>query len=143
MTPAEVCDEVSASGLRGRGGGGFPTGPKWKFALEQPRDQKYLICNADEGDPGAFMDRAVIESDPFRLLEGMAIAAYAIGATKGYVYIRAEYPLAIEAWLKAHRPGRRPRACWARTSWAACFDFDIAHQDGRRGLRLRRRDGAS
>ena len=95
MTPAEVCDEVERSGLRGRGGGGFPTGTKWKFALKSPSDQKYLICNADEGDPGAFMDRAVIEGDPHRMLEGMMMAAYAIGASKAYVYIRAEYPLAI------------------------------------------------
>jgi NADH:ubiquinone oxidoreductase subunit F (NADH-binding)/NAD-dependent dihydropyrimidine dehydrogenase PreA subunit len=95
-SPDQVCDMVEASGLRGRGGGGFPTGKKWKFARSAPGTQKYLICNADEGDPGAFMDRAVIESDPHRLLEGMAIAAYGIGATKAYVYIRAEYPLAIQ-----------------------------------------------
>ncbi|HNY26868.1 MAG TPA: NADH-ubiquinone oxidoreductase-F iron-sulfur binding region domain-containing protein [Candidatus Sumerlaeota bacterium] len=95
-TPTEVCDTVDKSGLRGRGGGGFPTGKKWKFALAMPSDKKYLICNADEGDPGAFMDRAVIEGDPHRLLEGMAIAAYGMGATKAYVYIRAEYPLAID-----------------------------------------------
>ncbi len=84
-----------------RGGGGFPTGKKWKFALATPGDQKYLVCNADEGDPGAFMDRAVIEGDPHRLLEGMGIAAYAIGATKAYVYIRAEYPLAIKRLVQA------------------------------------------
>ena len=100
MTPEQVCDMVELSGLRGRGGGGFPTGKKWKFARQSAGDQKYLICNADEGDPGAFMDRAVIESDPHRLLEGMVIAAYGIGATKAYVYIRAEYPLAIQR-LKA------------------------------------------
>ncbi|MBK7093932.1 MAG: 4Fe-4S binding protein [Saprospiraceae bacterium] len=94
--PLEVCDMIERSGLRGRGGGGFPTGKKWKFAFHTESDQKYLICNADEGDPGAFMDRAVIEGDPHRLLEGMAIAAYGIGATKAYVYIRAEYPLAIK-----------------------------------------------
>lgn len=92
----EVCDMIEKSGLRGRGGGGFPTGKKWKFARQTEADQKYLVCNADEGDPGAFMDRAVIEGDPHRLIEGMAIAAYGIGATKAYVYIRAEYPLAIE-----------------------------------------------
>ncbi len=96
MTPEEVCDQIEASGLRGRGGGGFPTGKKWKFARQAAAEQKYLICNADEGDPGAFMDRAVCESDPHRLLEGMLIAAYAIGATKAYIYIRAEYPLAIK-----------------------------------------------
>ena len=95
MTREEVCETVTASGLRGRGGAGFPTGQKWKVALNTPAAQKYLICNADEGDPGAFMDRAVLESDPFRVVEGMLIAAYAIGATKGYVYCRAEYPLAI------------------------------------------------
>ena len=96
MTPDDVCNLVEASGLRGRGGGGFLTGKKWKFARSAVADQKYLICNADEGDPGAFMDRAVCESDPHRLLEGMLIAAYAIGATKAYIYIRAEYPLAIK-----------------------------------------------
>ena len=95
FAPLELCDNIEASGLRGRGGGGFPTGKKWKFANATPSDQKYLICNADEGDPGAFMDRAVIEGDPHRLIEGMAIAAYAIGASKAIVYIRAEYPLAI------------------------------------------------
>jgi len=94
--PAEICDMIEKSGLRGRGGGGFPTGKKWKFAANTKADQRYLICNADEGDPGAFMDRAVIEGDPHRLIEGMAIAAYGIGATKAYIYIRAEYPLAIK-----------------------------------------------
>jgi NADH:ubiquinone oxidoreductase subunit F (NADH-binding)/Pyruvate/2-oxoacid:ferredoxin oxidoreductase delta subunit/NADH:ubiquinone oxidoreductase subunit E len=96
MTPQEVCDEVEESGLRGRGGGGFPSGKKWKFALNTDADQKYMVCNADEGDPGAFMDRAVCEGDPHKLLEGLAIAAYGIGASKAYIYIRGEYPLAIE-----------------------------------------------
>ena len=95
-SPAELCDKVENSGLRGRGGGGFPAGKKWKFALNTESDQRYLVCNADEGDPGAFMDRAVIEGDPHRLIEGMAIAAFAITATKSYVYIRAEYPLALK-----------------------------------------------
>jgi len=93
--PLEVCKIVEDSGLRGRGGGGFPTGKKWGFAFQEKADRKYLICNADEGDPGAFMDRAVIEGDPHRLIEGMAVAAYGIGASKAYIYIRAEYPLAI------------------------------------------------
>ncbi len=105
-TPAELCENIEASGLRGRGGGGFTTGKKWKFALNTPAEQKYLICNADEGDPGAFMDRAVIEGDPHRLLEGMAIAAYGIGASKAYVYIRAEYPLAIKRLREAIRQAR-------------------------------------
>ena len=96
IAPEAVCKEVEQSGLRGRGGGGFPTGMKWKFARNNTDPQRYLVCNADEGDPGAFMDRAVIEGDPHRLLEGMAIAAYAIGANKAYIYIRAEYPLAIQ-----------------------------------------------
>ena len=96
MTPEQVIDEVLASGLRGRGGAGFPTGLKWRFTRNAPGDVKYLICNADEGDPGAFMDRSLIEGDPHSLLEGMLIAGYAIGSQKGYVYCRAEYPLAIE-----------------------------------------------
>ena len=96
MEPAHVCAEVEKSGLRGRGGGGFSVGIKWRFARNNNDPQRYLVCNADEGDPGAFMDRAVIEGDPHRLLEGMAIAAYAIGANKAYIYIRAEYPLAIQ-----------------------------------------------
>ncbi|NOY82025.1 MAG: NADH-quinone oxidoreductase subunit NuoF [Kiritimatiellaeota bacterium] len=96
MTPEEVIDEMTRSGLRGRGGAGFPTGVKWGFTRKAPGDDKCIICNADEGDPGAFMDRSIIESDPFSVLEGMAIGAYAIGASHGYVYIREEYPLAME-----------------------------------------------
>jgi NADH:ubiquinone oxidoreductase subunit F (NADH-binding)/Pyruvate/2-oxoacid:ferredoxin oxidoreductase delta subunit len=94
-TPAELCDLMEESGLRGRGGGGFPAGIKWSIARRQSADQKYMICNADEGDPGAFMDRAIIEGDPHRVLEGLALASYATGASRAYVYIRAEYPLAI------------------------------------------------
>ncbi len=96
MTPEEVIEEVKKSGLRGRGGAGFPTGTKWEFCRRSPGDEKYLICNADEGDPGAFMDRALLESDTHAVLEGMLIGAYAIGTTQGYIYCRAEYPLAIE-----------------------------------------------
>ncbi|KUK37056.1 MAG: NADH-quinone oxidoreductase subunit [Clostridia bacterium] len=96
MTPEQVIEEVKRSGLRGRGGGGFPTGLKWEFCRRSPGDLKYLICNADEGDPGAFMDRSVLEGDPHSLIEGMAIAAYAIGCREGYIYCRAEYPLAIK-----------------------------------------------
>ncbi|MBU2252041.1 MAG: FAD-dependent oxidoreductase [Proteobacteria bacterium] len=95
MTPEEIVNEVLASGLRGRGGAGFPTGIKWKFAAASPGDVKYVLCNADEGDPGAFMDRSVLEADPHAVLEGMVIAAKAIGAHQGYIYCRAEYPLAI------------------------------------------------
>lgn len=100
-SPSQVCDIVESSGLRGRGGGGFPTGKKWNFALSQVSEKKYFICNADEGDPGAFMDRAVIEGDPHRLIEGLIISSYAIGASEAYVYIRAEYPLAIKNLEKA------------------------------------------
>lgn len=96
MTPEQVVAEVKKSGLRGRGGGGFPTGNKWEFTRNAPGDKKYVVCNADEGDPGAFMDRSVLEGDPHRIIEGMAICAYAIGADEGYVYVRAEYPLAIK-----------------------------------------------
>ena len=95
MTPAEVVEEVSKSGLRGRGGAGYPTGLKWATVAKQPATRKFVVCNADEGDPGAFMDRSVLESDPHRVLEGMAIAAYAVGANQGYIYVRGEYPLAI------------------------------------------------
>jgi NADH-quinone oxidoreductase subunit F len=96
MTPEQVIDEVKRSGLRGRGGAGFPTGQKWEFCRKAPGDQKYMICNADEGDPGAFMDRSTMEGDPHTVIEGMTIAAYAIGASEGYIYIRAEYPLAVK-----------------------------------------------
>ena len=128
-TPAEVCDEVERAGLRGRGGGGFPTGKKWKFALGTTSDQKYMICNADEGDPGAFMDRAVIEGDPHRLVEGLAIAAYAIGASKAYVYIRAEYPLAIERLRMAlHQAGQC--GLLGRDILGSGFDLDIVIKMG-------------
>jgi len=96
MTPEQVIDEVKRSGLRGRGGAGFPTGMKWEFCRNAPASQKYMICNADEGDPGAFMDRSTMEGDPCTVIEGMTIAAYAIGASEGYIYIRAEYPLAVK-----------------------------------------------
>ncbi len=101
MTPLQVIDEVLQSGLRGRGGAGFPTGLKWKFAHDAKGDKKYIICNADEGDPGAFMDKSILEGDPHSVIEGMIIGAYAIGADEGYVYCRAEYPLAIKRLIKA------------------------------------------
>jgi len=102
MTPAEVIDEIKKSGLRGRGGGGFSTGMKWEFAAKVPTvDEKFIICNGDEGDPGAYMDRSILEGDPHAVIEGMMIAAYAIGATEGWFYVRAEYPLAVERLKKA------------------------------------------
>lgn len=107
MTPSEVIDEIIASGLRGRGGGGYPTGLKWTTVAKADGDVKYVICNADEGDPGAFMDRSVLESDPHRILEGMAIAGYAVGANQGYIYVRGEYPLAVARLKTAIRQARR------------------------------------
>ncbi|MGE3270233.1 MAG: NADH-ubiquinone oxidoreductase-F iron-sulfur binding region domain-containing protein [Chloroflexota bacterium] len=107
MTPAGVVEELSLSGLRGRGGAGFPTGLKWQTVAKGHGDRKFVICNGDEGDPGAFMDRSVLESDPHRVLEGMAIAAYAVGASQGYLYVRAEYPLAIKRLTTAIRQARQ------------------------------------
>jgi bidirectional [NiFe] hydrogenase diaphorase subunit len=95
MTPQEVIEQISRSGLRGRGGGGYPTGLKWGTVAKAGGTQKYVICNGDEGDIRAFMDRSVLESDPQRVIEGMTIAAYSVGASKGYAYVRSEYPLAI------------------------------------------------
>ncbi len=124
MTPQEVIAEVTASGLRGRGGGGYPTGLKWSTVAKMPSTQKYVICNADEGDPGAFMDRAILESDPHRVLEGMAIAAYAIGASKGYVYVRAEYPLAVERLKTAIRKAKR-QGFLGHSVCESQFSFDV------------------
>ncbi|MCR4420494.1 MAG: NADH-quinone oxidoreductase subunit NuoF [Clostridia bacterium] len=101
FTPEQVIEEVKRSGLRGRGGAGFPTGQKWEFTRLAPGDKKYVVCNADEGDPGAFMDRSVLEGDPHAVIEGMIIAAYAIGADEGYIYVRAEYPLAVKRLYRA------------------------------------------
>ena len=125
MKPEEVVQEVIASGLRGRGGGGFPTGIKWKTCRLTPGEPKYVVCNADEGDPGAYMDRSIVESDPHVVLEGMAIAAYAIGASKGYVYIRHEYPLALERLRKAIADARE-YGLLGRNILDQGFDFDIA-----------------
>ncbi|MBP1727472.1 MAG: dehydrogenase (quinone) [Deltaproteobacteria bacterium] len=122
--PTKVIDEMKRSGLRGRGGAGFPTGLKWEFCHNSKGDQKYIICNADEGDPGAFMDRAVLEGDPHSVLEGMAIAGYAIGATKAYVYVRAEYPLAHERTLVAIKQATA-RGYLGKNILGSGFDFEI------------------
>ena len=100
MTSEQVIEEVTKSGLRGRGGAGFPTGKKWEITKAYEADQKYVVCNADEGDPGAFMDRSILEGDPHSVLESMIIAGFAIGATKGYIYVRAEYPIAVKRFKK-------------------------------------------
>jgi (2Fe-2S) ferredoxin len=124
MTPESVIQEMKDSGLRGRGGGGFPTGLKWSFARSYEADQKYVICNADEGDPGAFMDRSILEGDPHSIIEAMAICGYAIGATKGQVYIRAEYPLAIKR-LEAAIEVAREYGLLGTDILGSGFDFDI------------------
>ena len=124
MSPADVVAAVKKSGLRGRGGGGFPTGLKWEIASKYGADQKYVICNADEGDPGAFMDRSILEGDPHSVVEAMAICGYAIGASKGMVYIRAEYPLAVERLQKAIVAAREI-GLLGKDILGTGFDFDI------------------
>lgn len=124
MKPQEVIDEILKSGLRGRGGGGFPTGLKWSFAAKSVDDQKYVACNADEGDPGAFMDRSILEGDPHSVIEAMAIAGYAIGATEGYIYIRAEYPIAV-ARLQIAIEQAKEYGMLGKNIFDSGFDFDL------------------
>ncbi|GAB6136191.1 NADH-quinone oxidoreductase subunit NuoF [Thermococcus prieurii] len=129
MEPEEIIDIIMKSGLRGRGGAGFPTGLKWKFTREAEGDEKYIICNADEGDPGAFMDRNVLEGDPHRVIEGMIIGAYAIGATKGFIYVRAEYPLAIRR-LRIALKQAKERGFLRENILGSGFSFDIEIKEG-------------
>jgi bidirectional [NiFe] hydrogenase diaphorase subunit len=124
MTPEEVVAEVMKSGLRGRGGGGYPTGLKWQTVAKMPGTQKYVICNADEGDPGAFMDRSVLESDPHRIIEAMAIAGYAIGANHGFIYVRAEYPLAIKHLNRAIQQAKQYGLLGSQI-FESAFDFKV------------------
>lgn len=124
MKPEEVIKVIQKSGLRGRGGGGFPTGLKWEFARRAEGKEKYVICNADEGDPGAFMDRSIVEADPHSILEGMTIGAYAMGANKGYVYVRSEYPLAVERMLKAINQSRE-YGLLGKDILQSGFSFDV------------------
>ena len=124
MTPDDVIKTILDSGLRGRGGGGFPTGRKWMFAQAQPKGKKYVVCNADEGDPGAFMDRSILEGDPHAVLEAMAIAGYAIGADEGYIYVRAEYPIAIHRLEVAIKQARE-YGLLGKNIFDTGFDFDI------------------
>lgn len=127
MTPAQVVDEIKRSGLRGRGGGGFSTGMKWELAAKVPTvDEKFIICNGDEGDPGAYMDRSILEGDPHAVIEGMMIAAYAIGATEGWFYVRAEYPLAVERLEKAIKACKKNRLLGNNIMGTDfCFNVDI------------------
>jgi NADH-quinone oxidoreductase subunit F len=129
LKPEEVIEIIKDSGLRGRGGAGFPTGLKWEFTRKAAGDKRYIICNADEGDPGAFMDRSVLEGDPHSVLEGMAIAAYAIGANEGYIYVRAEYPLAIER-LKIAIAQAREQGFLGQNIFGSKFSFDIRLKEG-------------
>ena len=124
MTPEQVIDEMKKSGLRGRGGGGFPTGLKWEFAYKQKETPKYVVCNADEGDPGAFMDRSIMEGDPHSVLEGMAIAGYAIGANHGVIYVRAEYPLAVKRLQIAIKQARE-YGLLGENIFGTDFSFDV------------------
>jgi len=124
FTPQQVIDEMKISGLRGRGGGGFPTGNKWQFAANQNSDEKYVICNADEGDPGAFMDRSILEGDPHSVLEAMTMAGFAIGAHTGYVYIRAEYPIAVQR-LKIAIKQAKEYGLLGKNILSSGFDFEI------------------
>ena len=124
MTPQQVIDEILESGLRGRGGAGFPTGRKWSFAAANQADQKYVCCNADEGDPGAFMDRSVLEGDPHVVIEAMAIAGYAIGASQGYIYVRAEYPIAVHRLQVAIKQARE-YGLLGKNIFGSGFDFDL------------------
>ena len=123
-TPAQVIDIISESGLRGRGGGGFPTGKKWSFTAAQKSEQKYVVCNADEGDPGAFMDRSVLEGDPHCIIEAMAICGYATGASEGYIYVRAEYPIAVKR-LEIAIGQAREYGLLGKNIFDSGFDFDL------------------
>ncbi|MGD0780968.1 MAG: NADH-quinone oxidoreductase subunit NuoF [Dehalococcoidales bacterium] len=129
MTPQQVIDTVKRSGLRGRGGAGFSTGQKWQFCHDVQSDQKYMVCNADEGDPGAFMDRSTMEGDPHTVLEGMAIAAYAIGASEGYIYIRAEYPLAVKRVRLAIKQAEE-KGYLGKNIFGSKFSFTIHVKEG-------------
>lgn len=129
LSPEQVISDVKSAGLRGRGGAGFPTGLKWEFARKSPGETKYIICNADEGDPGAFMDRAVLEGDPHAVLEGMAIAGYAIGASEGYIYVRAEYPLAISR-LQTAIANAEAQGVLGKNILDSGFDFSIKIKAG-------------
>ncbi len=142
LTSDAILADVTTSGLRGRGGAGFPTGIKWKTVAQTSADRKYIVCNADEGDSGTFADRMIMEGDPFVVIEGMTIAGVAVGATKGYIYIRSEYPHAIEAMNAAIAAARRGGYLGTRIGGAA-HSFDLEVRVRRRCLCLRRRDLAA
>lgn len=128
-TPEEVVDIIKKSGLRGRGGGGFSSGLKWEFTMKAQGDKKYVVCNADEGDPGAFMDRSILEGDPHSVMEGMAIAGYAVGADEGYIYCRAEYPLAVKRLRLAIQQAKE-KNCLGKNIFGTGFSFDLKVKEG-------------
>ena len=136
MSPQDVIQQIKDSGLRGRGGAGFPAGLKWQFTADAPGKPKYVVCNADEGDPGAFMDRSILEGDPHSVIEAMTIAGFAVGAEKGFVYVRAEYPLAVQRLTKALEQARQ-RGYLGKRSSALIFPLTLK-SGGSRGVRLRR-----
>lgn len=129
MTPQGIVDEITESCLRGRGGGGFPAGRKWQQVLDQKEEEKYIVCNGDEGDPGAFMDRSMMEGEPHRVIEGMLIAAIATGARHGYIYVRAEYPLAVER-LQTAIDKAMDRGLLGKDILGSGFDFEFTYQPG-------------
>ncbi len=135
MTPQEVIDEIIESGIRGRGGGGFPTGKKWQMVADAGSEKKYIICNGDEGDPGAFMDRMLLESYPYRIIEGLIAAGYAVGAAEGILYIRAEYPLAVTRIQQALVVCRE-QGYLGKDILGTGFDFDLDCLPGSRCLCL-------
>ena len=139
MTPEEVIKEVTESGLRGRGGAGFPTGKKWEFTRMAKGEQKYVVCNADEGDPGAFMDRSILEGDPHSVVEAMIIAGYAVGANKGYIYVRAEYPIAVHRFQTAIDQAKE-YGILGKNIFETNFEFDLEVRLRSRSLRLWRRN---
>jgi NADP-reducing hydrogenase subunit HndC len=136
MTPQDVIATIKKSGLRGRGGAGFPTGLKWEFASKPQSDQKYVCCNADEGDPGAFMDRSVLEGDPHSVIEAMAIAGYAIGSNQGFIYVRAEYPIAVKRLNIAINQAKE-YGLQGKNVFGTDFSFDLENQAWRRCFRMR------
>ena len=142
MSRDEVIEEITKSGLRGRGGAGFLTGKKWEFTKLAQGDQKYVVCNADEGDPGAFMDRSILEGDPHSVIEAMMIAGYAIGANKGYIYVRAEYPIAVQRFRKAIEQARA-YGILGENIWDTDFSFDLDVRLRSWSICLRRRNSTS
>ena len=142
MSPDTVIEEITKSGLRGRGGAGFLTGKKWEFTKIAKGNQKYVVCNADEGDPGAFMDRSILEGDPHTVIEAMMIAGFAVGANKGFIYVRAEYPIAVQRFRKAIDQAKE-YGILGENIWETNFSFDIEIRLRSRSICMWRRNCTS